>query len=206
MAAGARENWSPILAKAHVQMYNALRLCLTCLAVSVVQSKCNNSKGHEHTEHLNTSGADHSCSPPTTSIIYVCWQMDSICMLAGARACMWAGHEWPAGDSQQQQDGVESQYQPARVSLRQHGMQLRILSVVFLGIKRGPGQCKVDEQRTPCCMLHQDVVRLHVILYDAVLVNARQASPQLVSKVPVGRAAPIPGAPLYQYDLLLLLW
>lgn len=55
-------------------------------------------------------------------------------------------------------------------------------------------------------MLHKDVVRLHIILYDAMLVDTHQASPQLVSKASVSRAASIPGAPLYQYDLLLPLW
>ena len=55
-------------------------------------------------------------------------------------------------------------------------------------------------------MLHKDVIWLQVILYDSVLVDTRQASPQLVSEPSVGCAASIPPAPLYQYDLLLALW
>ncbi|KAK9841139.1 hypothetical protein WJX74_000548 [Apatococcus lobatus] len=97
-------------------------------------------------------------------------------------------------------------YRPASVSLPQHCVQLRVLGSMFLRIMRVLGQCKINEYKTPCRMLYKDVVWLHVILYDAVLVDVRQASPQLVSEASVGRAASIPGAPLYQYDLLLPLW
>ena len=80
----------------------------------------------------------------------------------------------------------------------QHCVQLRVLMFMFFGIKRVPGQCKIDKHRTPCRMFHNNVVRLHVILYDAMLVNASQACPQLVPEASVGRVPSIPGAALYQ--------
>ena len=88
-------------------------------------------------------------------------------------------------------------YQPARISLPQHCIQLRVLRLMFLRIRCVLGQCEVNEYRTPCRTLYQDVVRLDTILYDAMLVDVCQASPQVVSKASVGRAASIPAVPLH---------